>query len=442
MKPRFPRLSERSWNNREGSVVCRPRFIATPAVLEQIQAEVARAAESGTRLRVAGRGHANAPLCWSDDGILQLTRFTGIESVDAVSRRVWVRAGTRLAALADALDRYGLALPTIGWAANETVGGALSVGSYGIGTPDGREPSPVTGLRMVDAKGVLRSIGNDDRELLSAARVGLGTLGVITHVEFRCVPASPLRLSEHRLTLSETLMRLSSLRRHRYFEFDWFPHDDLARVRLLRPAVGATPPRHLARVRERLTTRAAKSLAGGKTRRLPGSQRVAAALMARRPVAPAKVVAAQNLCRIFPPSVISTVEYALPTERLGAVLAHLARMLRATRYPAPVPPRVRFSIADDAALSPADGQDTAYVRIPAHPHLDSSDYFEAVSDILDRADARPLWSTPHQKEATDLAHLYPRWGEFALLRAEYDPEGLFLNPYLESLFGIPNERET
>lgn len=34
----------------------------------------------------------------------------------------------------------------------------------------------------------------------------------------------------------------------------------------------------------------------------------------------------------------------------------------------------------------------------------------------------------------DFARLYPQWEAFAALRAELDPNGIFLNPFLRSLF--------
>jgi hypothetical protein len=36
--------------------------------------------------------------------------------------------------------------------------------------------------------------------------------------------------------------------------------------------------------------------------------------------------------------------------------------------------------------------------------------------------------------AHKLAAAYPRWHDFLRLRAELDPNGMFLNPYLEGLF--------
>jgi hypothetical protein len=33
---------------------------------------------------------------------------------------------------------------------------------------------------------------------------------------------------------------------------------------------------------------------------------------------------------------------------------------------------------------------------------------------------------------------YPRWDDFVRLRAEWDPDGTFLNPYLGSFFSAPS----
>ena len=435
MIARRSRAAERRWHNLEGSVVCRPRFIALPAVLEQVQAEVARSAEIGGRIRVAGRGHVSAPLCWTDGGLLQLTRFTGIESLDTDTGEVWVRAGTRLAALAAALQRGGLALPTYGWPANESVGGALSTGSYGIGVPDDHLPAPVTALRFVDAQGVLRE--TRDADLLAAMRVGLGTLGVVTHVAFRCVPAQALQLREWRRPLAETLDRLPQLRQQAYFEFEWFVHEARCHLRGLEvaPKGSGWRPQLIARTGRRLADHGARSLATGVARHLPASARLAQGLLAHRPLLAARHLDAEAVCRRIPPSTLGGFEYAVAAERLSEALARLTPLLR--ELASPQPPRIRFSRADTAWLSPAQGRDTAYLRLTAPVDTDAHGYFARVAEHLDQCGGRPLWSTPHGKGRDALAALYPDWSRFTALRAQHDPQGLFLNPYLEALFGTP-----
>jgi hypothetical protein len=40
----------------------------------------------------------------------------------------------------------------------------------------------------------------------------------------------------------------------------------------------------------------------------------------------------------------------------------------------------------------------------------------------------------HTRTAAELAQLYPRWQDFRRVRAQLDPQGMFLNDYLRGLF--------
>lgn len=416
-----------------------PRFIVTPAVIEQIQREVAYAAETGSHLRVAGRGHTRAPLARCDDGLLQLSRFTGIEDVDAVHGIVWVRTGTRLAQLARELASYGMALPTLGWPGNETIGGAVSIGSYGIGTSDNQHPCPVIGLRLVGADGALYSIGAQD-ERLSLARVGLGTLGVLSHVGLRCVPATHVDSSVSRSTFGTVCKRVDALRAHDYVEWYWMAHSDHVHVRNVdhrpRQAPGRTE-RWLQRSPPPL-----QAIAAQLRDRLPALHQLPAVrLLPDRMRAPVSADAARAWT-LFRDSGLGDMGFALPIDRLADTLSRLGTLLRAIDRRHNVLVRVRYACADSAALSPAEGGDTAFVHLPLPEdgnHQRVADYADAAADVFDRAGARPLWSMPYEHHIEDLAAMYPRWGEFALLRAQLDPQGLFLNDYLAGIFGTVDE---
>ncbi|MBO6633832.1 MAG: FAD-binding protein, partial [Parvibaculum sp.] len=46
------------------------------------------------------------------------------------------------------------------------------------------------------------------------------------------------------------------------------------------------------------------------------------------------------------------------------------------------------------------------------------------------------WGKLNTLNADDFAALYPKWNDFLEVRAELDPEGRFLNPYLREVFGV------
>ena len=69
--------------------------------------------------------------------------------------------------------------------------------------------------------------------------------------------------------------------------------------------------------------------------------------------------------------------------------------------------------------------------------MDYQPYFRAVEEIMRSFDGRPHWGKLHFREAADLRPAYPRWDDFAAVRAKLDPDGRFRNPYLDRVLGPP-----
>ncbi len=67
---------------------------------------------------------------------------------------------------------------------------------------------------------------------------------------------------------------------------------------------------------------------------------------------------------------------------------------------------------DDIWLSPAYGRDSAHIAVHMYKGMPYQPYFQRIEAI------------PHLEY-------------FLALRTHMDPDGLFLNPYLSELFGVP-----
>lgn len=433
------RRRRRDWSNWSGAVRCEPNHLALPVTLEQVQAEVLRVSEEGERLRVVGAGHSWSPLCWSDDNHLSLARFTGIESADPQRLRVWVRAGTRLRDLAESLADRGWALESAPDHDAQTVAGAIATGTHGSGAAFGSLSSQVTGLRLVCADGSVRQCSAElNPELFDAARLSLGALGVVTHVELRCVDDYRLRRRNRRATLGETLGRLEELRRdHRNVEFFWFPHTGRVIQRSLdetRDPVSRLAP--LAKLKHRVVDQTLFQAVSEAARRTPWLSERASAMIMRRAGHRDEVVSARHAYTVPRRTRYLAMEYAVPVVRIADTLRQLERVIRALNFSLPLPIEVRFVRQDDIWLSPQYRRDAACVLIPAFPASDSGGYFALISEIFDRAEGRPHWGMLHEKSWTELRALYPRFDDFCDLRRKLDPRGVFLNPYLSTLFGL------
>src|SRR5207245_398201 len=77
----------------------------------------------------------------------------------------------------------------------ESIAGAISTGTHGTGLRFGSLSTQIVGMNLVTAEGRLLQISLDQQpELMAAARVSLGALGVITQVTIQCVQAFNLFL--------------------------------------------------------------------------------------------------------------------------------------------------------------------------------------------------------------------------------------------------------
>jgi FAD-linked oxidoreductase len=427
-----------TWTNWAGTVRCEVTNRAQPVTLEQVQAEVLRAAEEGERLRPVGAGRSFSPLCWSDENHLSLAKFTGIESTDVQTQRVWARAGTTLRRLSQALSDRGLALENAPDNDRLTLSGAISTASHGSGAAFGNLSTLITGLRMVCADGTVREIRPDtEPELFSAAAVSLGALGVITHVELQCVDDYKLVSSTASTTLGVSMARLNELRRdHRNAELFWFPYANSVIVRAL--DVTRDPKSWLSPVRHTLTQsleRRIYTTIAVAARRAPRTAERFGRMLTRRNNGRSDVVDARDAYPIRRFARFQAIEYALPIERLPAAIEALDKIIRALDFRMHFPIEVRFVKADALWLSPHSGRESACVAVPAYPDTPFEGYFSVVAEVLERHDGRPHWGMVHPHGYDELRAMYPHFDDFCTLRRELDPRGLFLNPHLAAVFG-------
>jgi L-gulonolactone oxidase len=142
----------------------------------------------------------------TDGTQLSLERLDRVLDTDASSGLVRVEAGITLHALNRELLARGLALPNLGDIDVQSLAGALATATHGTGARLGNLGTAVTGIELVLGDGSERAIGDGD--LLRAARVGLGSLGVVVAVTLRCVPAFRLRGVDRPERLEEVLASL------------------------------------------------------------------------------------------------------------------------------------------------------------------------------------------------------------------------------------------
>lgn len=428
-----------SWRNWGATAFCTPRVVVAPESEDQLAATVAGASSRGERVKVAGTGHSFTDIACTDGTLLTLDRMNRVLGVDREASMVTAEAGIRIERLGEELAAAGLALPNLGDIGYQTIAGAISTATHGTGSSKLNISSQVVALTLVMPDGSLRRCSEtQDPELLRAARVGLGALGVISNVTLRCVPAFNLRFRERPARLDEVLDGFDELAAgNDHFEFYWLPHTDAA----LTIANNRTdePARGRGRARAYLDDVLMENHAFGLVQRLGRLRPGWIPSLARftgRLLSSAEGVDRSDLVFTNPRLVrFAEMEYAIPRQRAVEAVRALRSMVDRSGLQISFPVEVRVLAGDEIPLSTAFGRDTAYIAVHVYWKSEWRPYFREVASIMDGFGGRPHWGKLHFHGAETLRRLYPQWQEFLKVRDRVDPGRTFGNAYLERVLG-------
>jgi FAD/FMN-containing dehydrogenase len=129
-------------------------------------------------------------------------------------------------------------------------------------------------------------------------------------------------------------------------------------------------------------------------------------------------------------------EYNIPAEHMQAAMRDIQACIEKQQFAVHFPIECRYVRADDIWLSPAYQRESAYIAVHMYKGMSYRAYFSAIEEIFKRYQGRPHWGKLHTRTAAELSTLYPRWHDFQRIRAELDPQGMFLNGYLRVLFAV------
>lgn len=428
-----------TWRNWGGNVVARPAREVTPASVEELAAEVRRAAEEGLKVKAVGTGHSFTAIAATDGVLIRPQLLTGIRSIDREAMTVTVEAGTPLKRLNVALAREGLSLTNMGDIMEQTVSGATSTGTHGTGRESASIAAQIKGLELVTADGsVLACSEKENPEVFAAARIGLGALGIVTAITFAVEPVFLLTAREEPMPFDRVLAEFDQLwAENEHFEFYWFPHTGNTNTKRNNRSAGPEKPigQPFGWFEDELLSNGVFQVANWVGRAVPATVPAIARISSRALSArtytdiPYKVYTSPRRVRFV------EMEYAVPRAALVDTLSELKAVVDRSDLRISFPVEVRTAPADDITLSTASGRDSAYVAVHMFKGTPYQAYFTAAERIFTAHGGRPHWGKVHTRDAAYFTEVYPRFGEFTALRDRLDPDRRFQNDYLRRVLG-------
>ena len=459
--------------NYQNTQDCFPGAIYDPTSIAEVQAIVRQAALQGHKVMTGNRRfNSQIDAACAGNGEVQITlkNMNQVVNLDTEKREVTVQAGMRFNELTTYLRDYKLSAPMVTELATFTIGGMLGSGTHGstFTQKSSMIADYVTELKLVDGQGDLRILTG---EMLNAARVNLGVLGVVVEATIQLEPGYKVEASVKGYTSDEQLEEvvLDIARNNHSANVAWFP--GLGRFTVTtynkRPmwawGNAYNAQADVSDFSEDMFGLIFDSLHETNSATL---QCLAATLRytARsnsyfrdintglpklfKPVGHADKMQhftckAEDQC-VWDRLPIALQEVGIPFEELPGWIGDVRQIIaNSDRTCFPLNGiYFRFGKASDSYLGMSAGRDTAYVGIEytlrQRGEAVPKNYFvnlEIEQISLRKYGARPHWGKNSVAIFEDMPSRFPKWQDFLLAKAELDPHNLFTNPFWERISG-------
>jgi alditol oxidase len=405
--------------NWAGNYTYRAERLHRPSSLEQLRAIVAAA----PRVRVLGTRHSFNDIGDSSE-LVTLAALPPDVVADRAAGTVSFGAGITYGALAEALNREGLALHNLASLPHISVAGAVATATHGSGHANGNLATAVAAMELVTSGGELVTVSRGDADF-DGLVVGLGALGAVTRLSLDVEPAYDVRqrvfeglawdaLCERFDEISASGYSVSVFTRWRSTADQvWVKSrvtDAPEQVRSeLFGAPAATVDRHPILGVDPVNCTPQLGRRGLWSDRLP------------------------HFRLGFTPSAGDELqsEFLLPREHAVDAIAAM-RALADRMRPVLQVCEIRTIAADRLWMSPQYGRDTVGFHFTWQPDPDGvARVLADVEAALAPFDARPHWGKLFLAGAATIGARYERLADFARLAERLDPRGAFRNAWLE-----------
>ena len=406
--------------NWSGNIEYRPAEIARPSSISELQKVVA----DSRKVRAYGSGHSFNTLADTDGTLIAFSEFDKNIEIDSSKMLVRVPAGVRYGEVAPKLHANGFALRNMGSLPHITVVGATSTGTHGSGVGNKNLSGSIAEIELITATGDAITL---DQSELPAARVALGSIGIIHHLTLDIVPtydvAQTVYFDLPFVQLISNLDAILSAGDSVSVLSMW--GDEFVDQVWVKSKIGTNPVltqnewfgAKLA-TRKSNPIREADSAAATEQFGLPGPW------FERLP----------HFKLDFTPSFGEELQTEYFIDRKDAPAAlHAIYKIREELSELIMVCEMRTVAQDENWLSEAYGRETFVFHFTWRPNIPAVEkLLLKIEASLEPFKARPHWGKVFTNNAFDFSSLYPKFNSFLTYRGTYDPSRKFVNKLLET----------
>jgi FAD/FMN-containing dehydrogenase len=413
------------FHNWAQTITCKPADYCQPTTENEVGDIVKSARAARKHVRTVGGGHSWSPLVLTQDVLVNLDLLQRVNT-DVPNLRAQAQAGIRLKDLTPRLAQDTLALANLGSIREQSIAGAISTGTHGTGLGLGSLSTQIVGVRLVTGTGEFLSITKDDSDLLNAARVSLGGLGIITEVTIQCVKDYDLEYTAYVCKFADALKLIDGFNQKNTRVRLWWlvppfgSRETVLITTMNPPGTGGVPtgdsvlPMDLGGLFTRFGQLLHSPSGCTQFLRFKGHYD-------------------QILTVPLLPVLHRECEYAIPVEKTVEALESLKRVIDEGDLSLTLPIEVRFVGKDESLLSPANGRDVCYIGSATQPN--ANEVFERFEPLLKVLGGRPHWGKCFSITRSEVEAMYSgTYDKFCKIRKDLDPDRVFTNELIRQYF--------
>jgi len=203
-----------------------PLHYFTPNSPSEVENLVSYCHEHNISFRPMGSGISPNGLSFSNNAIMDMSSCNKILSIDKDKKQITVEAGIKVKDIIRAIIPYNMALENIPSIQEQQIGGLIQVGAHGTGINIPPCDMQVVDMTIITPKyGKIKLSNKDNPKLFNFAKVGLGTMGVITEITLQCVERHKLSESMWIMDVDQLIkQRNELLNSYKHCKWLWIPY--------------------------------------------------------------------------------------------------------------------------------------------------------------------------------------------------------------------------